>query len=151
MATRSRPALAGAPWMFALLLSACGGGHETVLMLDSPALFDGQGRPAASARVARSAVPTTRAGLYASPEQLRHEALIAEPYTVVIDLDAAGSPQQALAKALADRAWAQDTRGAAYYVRGSDLQQAAAITNALSDAGFEPVFLVVPPAARPSR
>jgi hypothetical protein len=74
----------------ALLLAACGGGDETGRPPGHAELFDGNGRPATTASEPRAdAALQHLAGLYVSNEQLAWQTLKAQPYTVVIDADAA--------------------------------------------------------------
>ncbi|MEO8524407.1 MAG: hypothetical protein ABI460_06785 [Caldimonas sp.] len=120
-------------------LAACGGGHES----DPPApLFDADGKPSAAAHQRPAGSPTTQSGLYATPAQYAWEALTAEPYTVLVDLDAASGPAAALAKARADHAWAVDSQGVAHFVRGGSPGQAVAVADGLTASGIGDVFLV---------
>ena len=129
-----------------LALCACGdgGGDGTAdagSELDS--LFDRQGQPSAQAHVQPAGLAVqTHAGLYATPQQVEWQALTAEPYTVLVDLDAHDSVEEAAAVTLRNFRWAQEGARAAFYVRGTDLTQAAALADALSAGGVPTVFLV---------
>ena len=107
------------------------------------ALFDDIGRVLPSPR---SAMPVdtaarTRSGRYASPAQLEWEELTVGLYSVVLDVDAAGSVDATVKRAHEWRAW-NDSGARVYYVRGRDTAAAAQVVNTLEDAGFGIVFLV---------
>ncbi len=116
---------------------------------DPPPLFDGHGRPSAAARAAAPADPSLRtlAGLYASPAQYDHEALTSSPYTVLLDLDAAGWDAALDSALLADRFSDDAAAAMAYFVKASEPRSAVRLANALSARGFGNVFLLLPPAA----
>jgi len=139
-----------------LLLAACGGGSGTPAAAPagaapkalpeaaSLALFDTQGRPLLTprSRVPAHTAARTRAGLYASAEQLAWQELAAGPSTVVLDIDQMG-PAGAALLAQHVRGWrAADERGLAWYVRGGSEEDAAQLVNNLTDEGVAPVFLV---------
>lgn len=137
-----------------ILLQGCGGSHDDgnhqasgrglVSAATREALFAHDGQPSAAARQPPPGWGhRTRAGLYATPDQLAWEALTVEPYTVLVDVDAYPTPEAALRKALADFSWSPDSGQAAYYVRSADARQAVAVADALADAGVPLVFLVV--------
>ena len=125
--------------MTAITLAACGGGNEAD---QTASLFDANGKPSAMAHQRPAGSPSTRSGLYATTAQYAWEALTAEPYTVLVDLNASTPPTAALAKALADCAWAADVRGVAHFVRGGSPEQAATVADGLSDGGVTNVFLI---------
>lgn len=138
--------LAFAPTAFvsaflALALAACGGGSEAD---EAVALFDAHGQPSAEARHRPEGSPATKTGLFATPAQYAWEALTAEPYTVLVDLDTAASPADALAIARANHAFATAQRhvGVAHFVRGGSCEAAVTVVDALSAGGVGPVFLV---------
>lgn len=106
-------------------------------------LFDDNGRVLPSPR---SAMPVdtaarTRSGRYASAGQLEWEELTVGLYSVVLDVDAAGSVEATLKRAHELRAW-NDSSARVYYVRGRDTAGAAQVVNTLEDEGFGIVFLV---------
>lgn len=131
------------------LAAACGGGADagtrpSVNAMAAPApLFDGRGQPRLTppALVPADTAARTRSGLYATHEQLAWEERVAAPCTVVIDVDAVGSPGSALQLAEQVRYW-RDTRGLSFFVRSRDPVTTARTADALSDAGFAPVFAV---------
>lgn len=135
-------------------LSACGGGSSgdappiavTAASGASaePELFDAQGRalPAPPARVPADTRARTRNGLYATRAQLAWQELVAMPSTILIDVDANGSVENAVRLAEQVRFW-RGTQGLAFYVRGRDAVAVAEVVNRLSDAGFGTVFAVV--------
>lgn len=142
------------------VLAACGGGTgvpgaaapkaatpaATVARVEPTLdLFDAQGRalPSAAARVPAHTAARTRSGLYASPEQLEWQELVAGPSTVVLDIDQMGSSGAALL-AQQVRGWRAGGSGAglAWFVRGGTELEAAQLVNQLVDDGVAPVFLV---------
>lgn len=137
-----------------LLLAACGGGSggapaaaapRAVPQAASLELFDAQGRalPSAAARVPARTEARTRAGLYATPEQLEWQELISGPSTVVLDIDQLG-PSGAALLAQHVRGWRGSGAVAnlAWYVRGGTEEEAAQLANQLTDDGVAPVFVV---------
>lgn len=148
---RPFPRLAAAALLAAAsaTLAACGGGpveapRDGGLVASAPPpLFDERGRAHLSPSAAVPADPAvrTRAGLYATRAQLAWEELVAAACTVVIDVDALGSTAAALQLAEQVRYW-RDTRGLSFFVRARDPLATARAANALSDAGFAPVFAV---------
>lgn len=150
---RHHPCRRAAPLLAALLLAACGGQDDgpgptaadaTAAAPVRTALFEADGQPSASAHLPPPGwTHRTQAGLYATAEQVAWEALTVEPYTVVVDVDALGGPEVALAKVLADHRWSPDGDLAAFYVRAADARLAVAVADALSGAGLPRVFLVV--------
>lgn len=131
----------------AAALAACGGTDAEPGPYAPPALFDNRGQPSAAARQRPATAPPTRSGFFATPEQVRWETLMAEPYTVLVDIDTAASPADALAEALRNHTLATERRGVAHFVRGGAADQAAAVADALTAAGVERVFLVTERAA----
>lgn len=140
----------------AIALAACGGGGTlpvAPVTTDAAAratsaapapLLDAQGRPYVSPRdlVPADTAARTRAGLYATAAQLEWELLMATPVTILIDVDQLGSTDAAVLLA-AQVQWLRDTRGFAYFVRARHAPDAARVVDALTDAGFAPVFMVV--------
>lgn len=139
---------------FAATLSACGGGGTIAAQRDHPRaaapaaatepLFDARGdvRLSPMALVPTDTAARSRSGLYATPAQLAWEELIAPTTTVLLDVDALGSTLAAVQLAEQVRGW-RDTRGLAFFVRARRPVDAATVANALTDAGFAPVFVVV--------
>jgi hypothetical protein len=123
----------------AIILAACGGSNESD---QAASLFDADGQPSAAARQQPADSPSTRGALYATPAQYAWEALVAGPYTVLVDLDTFASPAAALAKALSDHEWAAEHQGVSHFVRGGTPEQAAAVADGLSDAQVTNVFLI---------
>jgi hypothetical protein len=130
-------------------LAACGGApddparpHATAVAAPPP-LFDERRQPHLTppALVPVDPAARTRSGLYATREQLAWEELVAATCTVVIDVDAVGSPAAAFLLAEQVRWW-RDTRGLSFFVRSRDPLATARTADALSDAGFAPVFAV---------
>lgn len=123
-------------------LYACGGGIDGAPS-NIDTLFDGKGRPSTQAQQApESLAVRTRAGLYATPQEVDWQLLIAEPYTAVVDVDAHASVEQAAAAALRIFRWSSDGALVAFFVRGSQPAQAAAVADALTAGGVTMVFLV---------
>lgn len=126
----------------ALTLAACGGSEESQFDGLSVPLFDNEGRPAASAAVPPAdSAQFTRAGLYASEDQLAWQQLVSAPSTVLLDLDALGSNEAALNLAAQVRGF-RGVEGLAWFVRGGRGDQAARLVDLLADSGVAPVFLV---------
>lgn len=140
-----------------LALSGCGGGGagsaETAAPVEVESVIFGStaagARGASSSLAMRERAPTstderTRSGLYASADELADEELFAKPVTAVVDADTLGSADATRRYAEELRAFQDATgqSGIAYYVRGADAVAAAAVANALVDAGLDPVFLV---------
>lgn len=145
------------------VLAACGGGSgapgaaapaapmpkatATAVRADGPTLdlFDAQGRvlPSPAARVPAHSAARTRSGLYATPEQLEWQELVAGPSTVVLDIDQMGLSGAALL-AQQVRGWRASgaDAGLAWFVRGGTEHEAAQLVNQLVDDGVAPVFLV---------
>lgn len=125
-----------------LTLSACGGAEESRFDGLSAPLFDDDGTPTAAAAVPppdRSRI--TRAGLYASEEQLSWQQLVSAPSTVLLDLDVLATPEAALNLAAQVRGF-RGVEGLAWFVRGGRGDQAARVADQLGDSGLAPVFLV---------
>jgi len=146
----------------ALSLIACGGNGEGVSTTNTAAaaaesttaaatfaivpLFDDAGHPSGAAKSGEPADPTmrTRAGLYASPDQYRWEALMNSPYTILVDLDTSGSMQVAIDAAMAARDWIfPDPRMLAWFVKASDPRAGVQLADALTGHGLDQVFLIV--------
>lgn len=151
--TRTRRRAATASLALAAALVACGGGDPpasaradgAAAAAVAPApLFDAQGhaRPTPRALQPAATAARTRTGLYATREQLAREELTAGPSTILIDVDANGSADNAVRLAEQVRFW-RGTQGLAFYVRGRDAAAVAEVVNRLSDAGFGTVFAVV--------
>lgn len=113
-------------------------------------LFDDLGRaiPALPQLRPADTAARTRNGLYATQAQYEWQELIAGPDTVLIDVDALGSPEAAMLRA----AQAQELRtmdpspdrpALSYFVRARQPAQAAAVVNKMADAGFDAVFLLL--------
>lgn len=107
-------------------------------------LFDARGEPLLSpmALTPTDTAARTRNGLYARRAQYEWEALVRSPFTVLLDVDTLGSVQAAIRTAEELRA-VGDMGGVAFFVRARRAAEAAEVVNALSDAGFKAVFLVV--------
>ena len=145
----------------ALSLVACGGNGEGVSATTSTAaaetttaattfaivpLFDDAGHPSGAAKSGEPADPAmrTRAGLYASPDQYRWEALMNSTSTILVDLDTSGSMQVAIDEAMAARAWNfPDPRTLAWFVKSSEPRAAVQLADALTGRGLDQVFLIV--------
>lgn len=143
------------------VLTACGGGSgvpgaaapaapklaAAAARAEGPTLdlFDAQGRalPSPAARVPAHSAARTRSGLYATPEQLEWQELVAGPSTVVLDIDQMGLSGAALL-AQQVRGWRASgaDAGLAWFVRGGTEHEAAQLVNQLVDDGVAPVFLV---------
>jgi hypothetical protein len=145
--------LCAAALLALMLLKGCGGGQDDghhpasgrglVSHESRAALFAHDGQPSPAARQPPVGWKhLSRAGLYATPEQFAWEALTVEPYTVLVDVDAYPTPEAALAKVLADFRWSPDGNLAAHYVRSADGARAAAVADALADAGVPLVFVI---------
>ena len=108
-------------------------------------VFDDSGQPSGAAKSAEPPDPEmrTRAGLYASLEQYRWEALMSSPFTVLVDLDASESEQAAIEDALAARRWNPSSNSLAWFVRSSDMRAGVRLADALTSSGLAPVFLIV--------
>lgn len=140
-----------------IALEACGGSTEATAHAGGsgrvagtqavvPGLFALDGRPNADAQHPPAGFALrTRAGLYATPEQVAWEALTVEPYTVRVDVDAHGSVEQTIQRTLADRRWSEAGELAAFYVSAAEPQRAVAVADALTAAGVQRVFMVVQP------
>jgi hypothetical protein len=135
----------------AAALTACGGGDAAdtatpvATAFEVTPVFDDSGQPSGAAKSAEPLDPDmrTRAGLYASPEQYRWEALMSSPYTVLVDLDRSESRQAALDEALVARRWDPSSTSLAWFVKASDLRAGARLADALTSSGLAPVFLIV--------
>ena len=159
--TRGVPAALGRALIgvAALTLAACGGnGGEdaTTASAAEPAtaagtfaivpLFDDTGHPSGAARSGEPADPAmrTRAGLYASPDQYRWEALMNSAYTILVDLDTSGSMQAAIDTAMAAHDWIYpEPRTLAWFVESSDPRAGVQLADALTGRGLDQVFLIV--------
>jgi hypothetical protein len=128
----------------ALLLAACGGGDETGGRARHADVFDGNGRPAATAsEPPADAALRHRAGLYVSSEQLAWQALTVSSHTVVIDADA--MPQaETVETTLRNFRWSGADPATAFFVHGRDPQRVAALADALTAAGLGQVFVLDP-------
>lgn len=161
---RAIPVVLGLVLMSATALSliACGGNDEGVSAASPAAtatetptaaatfaivpLFDDAGHPSSAAKSAEPTDPAmrTRAGLYASPDQYRWEALMNSPFTILIDLDTSGSMQAAIDAAMAARDWIfPDPRQLAWFVKSSDPRAGVQLADALTGRGLDQVFLIV--------
>lgn len=78
----------------------------------------------------------------ATAAQYEWSALTMEPYTVLVDLDAAASPQAALDEFLAGYRWSGRGAEPEVFVRGRDGAAAAAVAASIVAEGASRVFLV---------
>jgi hypothetical protein len=134
--------------LLSALARAAGGGQPVSKRGEPEALFAQDGRPAATALEPPTGFGLrSRAGLYASAEQLVWQARMAEPYTVVVDLDGPLPTRAALAQAINGYRWeAQNAlypQATAYFVRARSPQRAVAGADTLTAAGLPLVFVVV--------
>jgi len=135
----------------AAALTACGGGDAAdnatpvATAFAVTPVFDDSGQPSSAARSAEPPDPDmrTQAGLYASLEQYRWEALVSSPYTVLVDLDTSESVRAAIDEALVARRWNPSSTSLAWFVKSSDLRAGARLADALTSSGLAPVFLIV--------
>ncbi len=108
------------------------------------ALFSSDGRPSAAARQPPEGWRhRSRAGLYATPEQVAWEALTVEPYTVLVDVDRHASTDAAVERTLADFRWSGQSAGTAFYVQAADASRAVEVADEINASGVPNVFLVV--------
>ena len=149
----------GKPWLAltaaacVVALVACGGGERgssdteraTLAAQDSLELFDSNGRArlSSTALVPGDTDSRTRSGLYATLEQYEWQELTARPYTVLLDVEEAGSVDAAVNLALQVRGYWSNAAELAYFVRARRGTDGAAVVNLLADQGFAPVFLIV--------
>ncbi len=135
----------GGAWLLATaMLVGCGGVDDSRPAGDGDALFGRDGRPSALARQApANSALRTRAGLYAAPEDVAWQTLIAEPYTVLVEVDRHASPDAAVETTLRNYRWSPEGPLAAFFVSSSDPAQAAAVADELTASGVPNVFLVL--------
>lgn len=143
--------LAGGLLLQAAVRAAGAGAKPVTYRGEAEALFAQDGRPAATAFEPPPGLALrSRAGLYATPEQLAWQAANAEAYTVVVDLDGRGPLRWVVERALRDHRWAAvhapEATGIATFVRSASAQRAVNAADVLTASGVPLVFVVVDPA-----